>query len=202
MSLVAALSQRPLVAILRRVPAAEALRFGLAAATAGVGAVEVTMDGDDALDALRLLADRLPATVLLGAGTVTSPSAAEAAYAAGAAFIVCPTLDLPVVAAGHSLGIPVIPGAMTPTEIRAASDAGADVVKLFPAGPLGPGFVRAIQGPLPHIPLLCTGGISVDSARAFLDAGALAVGLGSDLVNNADADELAARVAVAMGRQA
>jgi 2-dehydro-3-deoxyphosphogluconate aldolase/(4S)-4-hydroxy-2-oxoglutarate aldolase len=125
--------------------------------------------------------------VLVGAGTVTSAAQARDAALAGAQFIVSPGLDVEIIRAGHALGRPVIAGVLTPTEIMAATRAGADWLKIFPCAALGgASYLRALRGPFPDLQLLPTGGVSLQTAADYLDAGAVALGVGSELVNAAE----------------
>jgi 2-dehydro-3-deoxyphosphogluconate aldolase/(4S)-4-hydroxy-2-oxoglutarate aldolase len=170
-----------LVAVLRRVgnPDDQIARLH----TAGIGVVEITLDSDGALDAIR----RHPGTL---AGTVRTPEQVDGALEAGAGAVVSPGSFPEVVARAVELGIPAIPGALTPTEVEAAWRAGAAMVKLFPASLGGPGYVRDLLAPLADIPLLVTGGVDASNARAFLDAGAVAVGVGSALDDPEEARRL------------
>lgn len=149
---------------------------------AGVRAVEVTLDHPLALDALHAVADAMPGEVLLGAGTVRSVEQVRAAADAGARFCLSPHLDPAIVEATLAAGLEPVPGAGTATEVALALSAGARLVKLFPAGPLGPGYLRALLGPFAGVEFLPTGGIRHDAVAPWLQAGAAAVGLGSDLV--------------------
>jgi 2-dehydro-3-deoxyphosphogluconate aldolase/(4S)-4-hydroxy-2-oxoglutarate aldolase len=161
---------------------------------AGITAVEITMNSPGALDSIEALRARTDGlSLIVGAGTVLDPGAAEAAVAAGAAFLVAPNVDLPTIAWAVSRGIPILPGAMTPTEILVAWAAGVPAVKVFPASLLGPTFVREIRGPMPDIPLVPTGGVSAETANAFLDAGAVAVGIGGWLTGAGDPEAVSAR---------
>jgi 2-dehydro-3-deoxyphosphogluconate aldolase / (4S)-4-hydroxy-2-oxoglutarate aldolase len=185
------------VAILRLADHTRALDVARALADAGLDVIEVTLDHAAALDALRTMADALPEDVLLGAGTVRRPEQVTAAAAAGARFCVSPNVDAAVIRAGLDAGLEPLPGAFTATEVAAALDAGARMLKLFPAGPLGPGYLRALLGPFRAVELVPTGGIGHDAVEPWLEAGAAAVGLGSDLVGPRpsadDLDEIARR---------
>ena len=165
------------VAILRRVADLDARVEALV--EAGIGVVEITLDAPDALAAIERTRARGDVAVL--AGTVRRPEQVDAAAAAGAEAIVSPGFCPEVMVRARELGLPAIPGALTPTEIEAAWSAGAALVKLFPAGLGGPRYVRDVLAPLADVPLLVTGGVDADNARAFLDAGAVAVGIGSGL---------------------
>lgn len=157
---------------------------------AGARVFEVTFDSPTAdadLIAVRTaMAGRVPDPVLFGAGTVLRRSQLEAARRAGADFAVAPFLDPALVSTAVAEGLPFIPGAFTPTELITAWEAGATFVKLFPASAVGPSFVRELRGPLPEVRLIPTGGIDASNARAYLDAGAAAVGIGS-AITRADA---------------
>ena len=155
---------------------ARALREG------GLSCLEITMTSPGALRAIEEARGELP-DVLMGAGTVLDAATARQAILAGAQFLVTPTVTLDVIEVAHRYGVPVIPGAMTPTEILTAWEAGADMVKVFPASILGPGYIKAIKGPLPQIPLAPTGGITADNAGAFIRAGAALVCAGGWLVD-------------------
>lgn len=162
---------------------AEALSAG------GLLWIEITMTTPGALRAIEEVSHRLT-TVVMGAGTVLDAPTARSAVLAGARFLVTPTVKLDVLEVAHRYGVAAIIGAMTPTEILAAWEAGADMVKVFPASVLGPRFLREVRGPLPQIPLVPTGGITADNAGEFIRAGAAAVCAGSWLV---DRDAVASR---------
>ena len=171
------LREVPIVGLLRRAEPALAAAAAGAAARGGLRAVEVTMDGDDPLAQIAAIAREVP-EVALGAGTVLSIEEARAALDAGATFIVSPHLDAELVGFCAGAGVPVFPGAATATEVVQAWRAGATMVKLFPAGALGAGYVRALLEPLRRIDLLVTGGVSADNLTSFLDAGARGAAVG------------------------
>ncbi|MGH9839635.1 MAG: bifunctional 4-hydroxy-2-oxoglutarate aldolase/2-dehydro-3-deoxy-phosphogluconate aldolase [Blastocatellia bacterium] len=150
---------------------------------AGLTAVEVTFNSPGVLEMIRQLAARFGDRMAVGAGTVLKPSEVEQAAEAGARFIVSPNLNLRVIRATKRLGLVSLPGCFTPTEIVTAMEAGADAAKLFPASSLGVGFVRALRGPLPDVPVVPTGGVTPEMARQYFDAGAWAIGVGSELVS-------------------
>jgi 2-dehydro-3-deoxyphosphogluconate aldolase / (4S)-4-hydroxy-2-oxoglutarate aldolase len=154
-----------------------------ALADGGVRALEVTMTVPRALAMIEELAPRLPAGFLLGAGTVLDAETARLAILAGASFVVSPVFRPEVITTCHRYDVAVMPGCYTPTEILAAWDAGADVVKVFPATSLGPGFFRDVRGPLPQVKLMPTGGVSLDNAGDWIRAGAVAVGVGTALLD-------------------
>ena len=168
-------------------PLVDAIR---ALAAGGVTVAEVTFTVPNALDVIREVRRALGDAVLLGAGTVLDAETARAAILAGAEFLVSPTVSLSVIRTARRYGKLVMPGAYTPTEILAAWEAGADVVKVFPADSLGPAFFRAMRGPLPQVKLMPTGGVDLTTAGEFLKAGAVCLGVGGQLV---DAKMIAAR---------
>lgn len=144
--------------------------------------MEVTMNTVGALHMIQDWRTRYDGTAYVGAGTVLDVDMAKEAIAAGAQFLISPNTDLSVIEYAVEQGIDVWPGAMTPTEIVAAYAAGAEMVKLFPTASLGLSYIRELQGPLNHIPLLATGGVTLDNLSDYLRAGAAAVGLGSALL--------------------
>jgi len=162
---------------------------------AGIGAIEVTMDSPEAARSIERLALSGPG---VGAGTVMSVAEAEAAVGAGATFLVAPHTDPTVVRWAVERGIPMIPGAFTPTEVMAAWDAGVAAVKVFPASVAGPGLLKALQDPFGGIPLVPTGGITAETAAAFLGVGAVAVGLGGWLTGHSDLEVIAERAALSI----
>ena len=154
-----------------------------ALAAGGVTVAEVTFTVPNALDVIRAAKKRLGDRVLLGAGTVLDPETARAAFLAGAEFLVSPSLNLDVIRMCRRYDKLVMPGAFTPTEVLTAWEAGADVVKVFPADVVGPAFFKALKGPLPQVKLMPTGGVDLDTAAEFLKAGAVCLGVGSQLVD-------------------
>lgn len=171
------------VAILRRTEPRLAVETAAALLRGGVRVIEVTFNSPGVTEMLRAIGNALGEQVLLGAGTILDGAAADAALAAGARFIVSPHTDPELVAQLARRGVPCMPGALTPSEVVAAWRAGASVVKLFPAGPVGPGYLKDLRGPLSDIPFLPTGGVTEGNAAAFIAAGAWGVGLGSALVD-------------------
>jgi 2-dehydro-3-deoxyphosphogluconate aldolase / (4S)-4-hydroxy-2-oxoglutarate aldolase len=178
-------AEAPVVGIVRR-PKVDAVRCIEHLFQVGIRLVEITMDTPGAVDILKSLRSRVPSDALLGAGTVTDVARAEAALAAGATFLVTPNLNLEVVRIARAQGVPIMPGAMTPTEIWNAAAAGADYVKVFPASTLGPGFFREIRGPFAEIPLMATGGVNLENARDFMAFGVDALGVGGALIPKAN----------------
>ena len=159
------------------VKSAEALRKG------GINIIEVSMVTPGALDAIRAISQKFGEDVLVGAGTVLDSETARAAILAGAEFIIGPTLNREVIKVCNRYSKIVIPGALTPTEILTAWELGADIVKVFPARVLGPRYIKDILAPLPQVRLLPTGGVNLENAGEFLKAGAVAIAVGSALVN-------------------
>ena len=147
-----------------------------------------------AVEVLESLRSRIPANCLLGAGTVTDVARAEAALAAGASFIVTPNINLDVIRTVRAHGIPVMPGALTPTEIWTAANAGADFVKVFPASAVGPRYFRELRGPFAQIPFMASGGVNLENAAEFIKFGVDALGLGGGLIpkSNDEFDQCAA----------
>lgn len=176
----------PVVAILRAADAAQFLEVGRVLYEGGVRAIEVTLTSRGALEAFGRLNDELPGDAMLGVGTVRSVGDAELAVAAGATYLVAPDFRPEVVAWAVGNGVPVVPGALTPTEVAAAWAAGATAVKVFPVSAVGgPAYVKAVRAPLPEVPLVPTGGVGIDDIGAYLAAGAVAVGIGSPLLGDA-----------------
>jgi 2-dehydro-3-deoxyphosphogluconate aldolase/(4S)-4-hydroxy-2-oxoglutarate aldolase len=168
------------VAILRGFDEETALATTAALMRGGVSAVEITANTDGFRQTLEAVSDANDgANVTVGAGTVLDAATARAAIASGAEFLVTPTFDGDVVRTGTRYGVPVVTGVATPTEALNAYEAGATMCKIFPARSLGPGFVSALGGPLPQIPLVPTGGVTRENAAAFFEAGAGALGIGS-----------------------
>jgi len=173
-----------LVPVLRARSISEAHALVEAIVVGGVTVIEVTMTVPGAIDLLRDLKAKY-ADVLLGSGTVTTAAQAQATIEAGAEFVVSPSLHLDVIAKTKELGKVSIPGALTPTEVITAWNAGADYVKVFPCSAMGgASYLKALKAPFPHIQLIPTGGVTVATAAHFLKAGAMALGVGSDLVNS------------------
>jgi 2-dehydro-3-deoxyphosphogluconate aldolase/(4S)-4-hydroxy-2-oxoglutarate aldolase len=182
------------VAVLRR--ASEPERVVDALSAAGIRIVEITLDSDDPFGTIERLRARGDVTVL--AGTVRTAREAEAAAAAGAEACVAPTLVPAMVERCRELGVPAIPGALTPSEIEAARALGAELIKLFPGTLGGPKYVRDVLAPLADVELLVTGGVDADNAGAFIAAGAVAVGVGSSLTGAADIQAEARRLVAAV----
>jgi 2-dehydro-3-deoxyphosphogluconate aldolase/(4S)-4-hydroxy-2-oxoglutarate aldolase len=173
-----------LIPVLRAPTAQDATLMSEALQKAGLTALEITMTVPGAVDVIAQLVKRFGSDLLVGAGTVLDAKAAAACIDAGATFIISPSLELDVVAHCNQAGIAVLPGALTPTEIVKAWRSGADMVKVFPCSALGgASYIKALKAPLPHVELVPTGGVSLDTAAAFIKAGASALGVGGDLVD-------------------
>jgi 2-dehydro-3-deoxyphosphogluconate aldolase/(4S)-4-hydroxy-2-oxoglutarate aldolase len=189
----------PVVAILRAEDAGRFLEVGRVLYEGGVRAIEVTLTSRGALAAFGRLQAELAGDAVLGVGTVRSVGDAELAVEAGATYLVSPDFRPEVVAWAVERQVPVVPGALTPTEVAAAWGAGATAVKVFPVSAVGgPAYVTAVRAPLPEVPLVPTGGIGIDDIGAYLAAGAAAVGLGAPRLGDAgdpggDLDALAER---------
>ena len=182
-SVLASLKEIGLVPVLRASSVEQALAVAEAIASGGVKALEITMTVPGAMQVIRTLAERRQ-DILIGAGTVLDAETARMCILEGAKFVVSPALDLPTIEMCHRYSIPVLPGALTPTEVVTAWKAGADVVKIFPASAVGGAkYLAALKAPLPQVEMIPTGGVSLATAAEFLDAGAFALGVGSDLVN-------------------
>src|ERR671937_34679 len=171
-----------IVAVVRSLDSQQLVEVARALADGGVTVVEITMTVPGALDVVRQVRQALGERVLLGAGTVLDPETARAALLAGAEYVVAPTLNLDVIRLCRRYDKLVMPGAFTPTEILTAWEAGADLVKVFPADVVGPAFFKALRGPLPQVRLMPTGGVDLTTAAAFLKAGACCLGVGGQLV--------------------
>jgi len=172
-----------IVAVVRSESSEPLVKVIRALAEGGVTAAEVTFTVPDAVDVIRQVRREVGDAVVLGAGTVLDPETARAAILAGAEYIVAPTVNLDVVRLCRRYDKVVMPGAFSPTEILTAWEAGADVVKVFPADVGGPSYLKALRGPLPQVRLMPTGGVDLTTAESFLKAGACCLGVGSALVD-------------------
>jgi len=173
-----------IVPVVRTPTAESAIRSIEAIYRGGVRAAEVTMTVPGAIRALEKVADQFGDKLMLGAGTVLDPETARACMLAGAQFFVTPTLKISTIEMAKRYSKVICPGALTPTEVLTAWEAGADVVKVFPANSLGgPKYIKALKGPLPHIEMIPTGGVNLETAGEFLKAGACAVAVGGELVD-------------------
>jgi 2-dehydro-3-deoxyphosphogluconate aldolase/(4S)-4-hydroxy-2-oxoglutarate aldolase len=171
------------VAVVRSPDSQQLVDVARALADGGVSVVEITMTVPDALDVMRQVRRALGERILLGAGTILDAETARAALLAGAEYLVAPTLNLDVIRLCQRYDKLVMPGAFTPTEILTAWEAGADIVKVFPADVVGPAFFKAMRAPLPQIRMMPTGGVDLNTAGDFLRAGACCLGVGGHLVD-------------------
>ena len=171
------------VAIVRMDDAAGLGQVAHAIREGGVDVIEFTMTTPGALDIIAKSSTEFGDSVLLGAGTVLDPETARAAILAGARFLVAPTLNLRVIELAHRYDVAVLPGTFTPTEMLTAWEAGADLLKVFPATALGPQYFKDVLAPLPYLRMVPTGGVSLENAADFIKAGAVAVAVGSNLVD-------------------
>ncbi len=169
-----------ILAILRGYSETEAYEAAQALCEAGVTAFEVTADSPSAWRVIELL--KKDSRLIVGAGTVLDTETARRAIESGADFLFSPVVRPEVIQYAHRYGRVAIPGAMTPTEVLLALEAGADIVKLFPAGSLGVNYLKELRGPFPYIPFMPTGGITAENASAFIGAGAVSLGMGGSLV--------------------
>ncbi len=177
------------IAILRKVPFEKAISVSSAVVNGGVSAIEVTMDGADAAQIIKELRKEHEGKILIGAGTIMTSEQIHLALNAGADVLFCPHLDVQLLQEAKRLGTLLIPGVTTPTEVAVAKQAGAEVLKLFPAGSLGPGYLKALLGPFAGTLFIPTGGISPENAASYLKAGAVAVGMGSALFPKSEVDK-------------
>ncbi len=174
-----------LVPVLRASSVQEAITIANAIADGGVPVLEITMTVPGAIQVMEKLAEQAGGKLLIGAGTVLDPETARACILAGAQFIVSPALNVKTIEMCRRYSVPIIPGALTPTEVVTAWQAGADVVKVFPCSAMGgASYLKALKAPLPQVELIPTGGVSLATAATFLEAGAFALGVGGDLVDN------------------
>jgi 2-dehydro-3-deoxyphosphogluconate aldolase/(4S)-4-hydroxy-2-oxoglutarate aldolase len=180
-----AILERRMVAIVRADTADAALQMAEACIAGGITALEVAFTTPDTLEVIKTLRQRHGPGVLLGAGTVLDPETARLAILAGARFIISPSINLDTIRLCQRYQVLSMPGVMTPTEIVTALEAGADIIKIFPAEAFGPAYLKALRAPLPQAPLMPTGGVSVDNLAAWFENGALAVGIGSSLTGPA-----------------
>jgi 2-dehydro-3-deoxyphosphogluconate aldolase/(4S)-4-hydroxy-2-oxoglutarate aldolase len=172
------------IPVVRATTADEAMRAIDAIREGGIPVLEITMTVPGAVKLIEELAKRYANDALVGAGTVLDPETATACIESGARFVVSPALNLETIACCRRLDVAVMPGALTPTEVVQAWNAGADFVKVFPAGAVGgPSYLKSLKAPLPQIELVPTGGVSLKTATDFIRAGAAALGVGADLVD-------------------
>ncbi len=188
-AVLAAIAEEKLIVIVRGVSADRLIPLAEAMYAGGVRLLEVPYSADgrvsdeETAEEIGMLVSHFAGRMYIGAGTVLTERQVELTAAAGGRFIISPNTSAAVIARTRALGLVSLPGAMTPTEIEAAHEAGADLVKLFPAGTLGPDYVKAVRAPLSHIGLLAVGGVDKENAAAYLAAGALGIGVSSGIVD-------------------
>jgi 2-dehydro-3-deoxyphosphogluconate aldolase/(4S)-4-hydroxy-2-oxoglutarate aldolase len=174
-----------IIAVVRAQKPEQALPVAEALIAGGVIAVEITMTTPNAIEAIRSTKQAIGESGLIGVGTVLDVATCRAAIEAGAEFVVSPILRRELVPVAHAAGRPIMLGAYTPTEAQLAHEAGSDFIKLFPADGLGPAYLKAIRAPLPHLRIVPTGGVDLNTAADFLKAGCAALGVGGSLVSAA-----------------
>ncbi len=181
MSTLSQILEHKIIAIIRGANPADVIKIADALYAGGIRILEITMNSAQPLTVIKELNDKFGSKMIIGAGTVLDVDSAKKAVAAGASFILSPIVDIEVIKIAKSLGVVNIPGAYTATEIYYAYKNGADIVKVFPA--TSPSYLKDIAGPLPQIPLLPTGGVTLENIKDFKNAGAVGFGIGSALVN-------------------
>jgi len=183
MSLLNELIESGIVAVIRGANKENIIPIAKALSAGGVKALELTVETPKILSLVEMVADELGDEAIVGVGTVLDPETARASIMAGAKFVFSPVVNIETIKMTKRYGVLSVPGAFTPTEILTAYENGADLIKVFPANIVGPGYFKDIHGPMPHIPLMPTGGINVTNVGAYIKAGAVAAGVGSTLVN-------------------
>ncbi|MFC0470910.1 bifunctional 4-hydroxy-2-oxoglutarate aldolase/2-dehydro-3-deoxy-phosphogluconate aldolase [Halalkalibacter kiskunsagensis] len=183
MTLLKKIEENGLVAIIRGAQPENILDIARALKEGGIKTLEITVETPRVLTLIEQVTAEFGDDLIVGAGTVLDPETARAAIMAGAKFIFSPTVDPETIKMTKRYGVISIPGALTPTEILTAYENGADVIKVFPANAFGPKYLKGVHGPLPHIPLMPTGGVDLTNLEDYIKAGGIAVGLGSSLVN-------------------
>lgn len=174
--------ENKIISIVRGAKPEDTLKIAKALRDGGIRLIEITLNSPNALESIELISNELGEEMVVGAGTVLDPETARAALLAGSKFILSPTVDLETIKMTKRYGAVSIPGAYTPTEILTAYENGGDIIKVFPAS-VGPNYFKDIRGPLSHIPLLPTGGVTLDNIAEFQKAGVVGFGIGSSLVD-------------------
>lgn len=188
--ILARINNLAVIPIVRTANAETALKAVEAVCEGGIECIEITMTVQHALRALEAVADRYGDRLLLGAGTILDPETARACMLAGAQFFVAPGLSLKTIEIAKRYSMPIFPGALTPTEVLAAWEAGADGIKIFPCSAVGGAkYIKALKAPFPHVNLIPTGGVNLETIGDFLNAGSFAVGVGSELVDGKSISE-------------
>jgi len=183
LSILQKIKQEKIISIIRADSITEIEEVVSALYNGGVRVVEITLNTPGALKGIEVIREKFP-EMLVGAGTVLDEETARLAILSGASFLLAPTLDENSIRLANRYNVPLIPGVLTPTEIQKAYEYGAQVVKVFPISTLGPGYIKDIKGPLPHVSVMPVGGVDLDNINEYLEAGSFAVGIGSSLVNN------------------
>jgi 2-dehydro-3-deoxyphosphogluconate aldolase/(4S)-4-hydroxy-2-oxoglutarate aldolase len=181
--IISLLTDPGIIAIVRAQQAVQVLPLFEALIAGGIRAIEITMTTPNALAAIREAREKLGERALIGVGTVLDADTARAAIVAGAEFVVTPICRTELVTIAHAAGCAIMLGAYTPTEAQLAHEAGADLIKIFPADSLGAGYIKALRAPLPHLRIVPTGGVDMQNVADFLKAGCAALGVGSSLVS-------------------
>jgi 2-dehydro-3-deoxyphosphogluconate aldolase/(4S)-4-hydroxy-2-oxoglutarate aldolase len=202
--IISLLTDPGIIAVVRAQKPGQVLAVAQALIAGGVVAIEITMTTPDAIAAIRDACAKVGDRALIGVGTVLDADTCRAALGAGAEFVVTPVCRTEFVSLAHGAGRPIMLGAYTPTEAQTAHEAGADFIKIFPADALGPGYIKALRAPLPHLRMVPTGGVDVQNVAGFLQAGCAALGIGSSLVSakilqDADWPELTRRAFAFVG---
>lgn len=182
MNTLTSIFENKIISIVRGAKPEDTLKIAKALRDGGIKLIEITLNSPNALESIELVSQELGEEMVVGAGTVLDPETARAALLAGSKFILSPTVHPETIKMTKRYGAVSIPGAFTPTEILTAFEVGGDIIKVFPAS-VGPGYFKDIRGPLPHIPLLPTGGITLENIAEFQKAGVVGFGIGSSLVD-------------------
>ncbi len=182
-TIVSEVIKRKVVAILRLKEPDKLKKVVEAIYAGGVSAIEVTMTVPNAIQLIEEMSRQLSSDIVLGVGSVLNAKTAEDAIKAGAKYVVSPILKKEIIETAHKFNVPAIPGCFTPTEIQTACEAGADIIKVFPADILSMAFFKGILAPMPHLRLMPTGGVSLTNAGEWINAGACVVGIGSALLD-------------------
>ncbi|MFJ7638418.1 bifunctional 4-hydroxy-2-oxoglutarate aldolase/2-dehydro-3-deoxy-phosphogluconate aldolase [Peribacillus sp. NPDC097225] len=183
MNLLEQITENGVVAVIRGATENNIIQITKALHAGGIKGIEITVETPKVLSLIEKVAAEMGDKVIVGAGTVLDPETARAAIMAGSKFIFSPTVNPETIKMTKRYGVISVPGALTPTEILTGYEHGADIIKVFPANIVGPGYIKDIHGPLPHIPLMPTGGIDINNIGYYIKAGAVAAGVGSTLVN-------------------
>ncbi len=180
--LVERMCEKGVIAVVRAKSSEQLIDVGEALLRGGVDCIEITMTTPNALRVISDCREKIGEHALIGVGSVLNAKVATDAISAGAQFVVSPIFKTQIIEAAHAEDLPCVPGAFTPTEIQSATEAGADIVKVFPGGQFGPKYLKALLAPLPHLKLSPTGGVNLDTAADWIRAGAVTLGIGSALV--------------------